>query len=119
MYENMSEEAVEAAEKAAARLRDEVAAPAEDFGYEQMIEQMAAKLGQEVQMRRAAEQQALRYADTLDNLRVAAIEIAAGLAYAGSYPHKEKNEAILHAVARLLAMSTNYPKLHDDGQVPF
>jgi len=91
----------------------------DDFGYDEMIETLAAQLGASRSQCREAEKQALKYAHTLDNLRVAAIEIAAALAYAGSYPHKEKNEAILHAVARLLAMSTNYPKPRDDGDVPF
>lgn len=55
--------------------------------------------------------------NTLSNFRRSAIEIAAHLAFAGNMPHKAKNEAILHAIARLLAFSTNYRPDMDD--IPF
>jgi len=51
--------------------------------------------------------------------RAQAGEIAANLAHLGELPHKEKNEGILRAVARLidLAMANNLDR--ETGEIPF
>jgi len=55
-----------------------------------------------------------RLESQVSTYKACALEIAQELASAGSRDHKSKNEVILHAIARLMAFSTNYP---DD--VPF
>lgn len=45
---------------------------------------------------------------TLENFRAAAIEIALELASTGGKTHKEKDERMMRAIARLLAFTTNY-----------
>lgn len=45
------------------------------------------------------------------------LQIAQTLARSGRLPHKEKNEAILAAIASLLAMGT--PEIRDMDDVPF
>lgn len=55
---------------------------------------------------------------TLDNFRKAAIEIALHLASAGGMTHKDKNEHMMSAIARLLAFTTNYAP-GDMDDLPF
>lgn len=57
--------------------------------------------------------------DTHEHYQRVAVEIAARLASAGSYDHRAKNEAILSAVARLLAQGTNRVGHGDMDDIPF
>jgi len=63
-----------------------------------------------------------RRARSLDSVREIVLDIAHGLANAGSYDHKTKNEAILTAIARLFAIYRNYaPRgtMPENDDVPF
>jgi len=58
-------------------------------------------------------------ADTHTFYQGCAVEIAANLAFAGNHPHKEKNEAIMNAITRLLAFTTNRNRAGDMDKIPF
>jgi len=88
-------------------------------GYEQMITDLMEKLGGAHLLQRDAEQSAAKLARTLDNFRAVTLEIAANLSYAGSCDHKTKNEAILKAIARLLALTLNYTARVEMDDIPF
>jgi len=54
---------------------------------------------------------------SIQALRGIAIDLAAQLARAGDYAHKEKNEVILRVVTRLLAINSNYQPLEKHKEV--
>jgi len=63
-----------------------------------------------------------RRAKSLDSVRDIALDLVQDLARCGGYAHKEKNEAILAVISRLMAIHSNYApfvKMTENQDVPF
>jgi len=119
MYDGMSDEAVNAAERAAERIRSEVIDHNSDAGHEQMIQQLAEKLGAAHLQLRGAEKRAEAYAMRIDRMRAQMLIVARDLAGAGGLDHKSKNEALLTAIHDLMGVGLLPGDVAELTEIPF
>lgn len=88
--------------------------------FRQALTQHAVERAELLKMRLdEAEAKIKQQTQQINTYKACALEIAQELASVGSRDHKSKNEMLLHAIARLMAFSTNYPRSNGMDDIPF